>query len=143
MGFVHDNPIGFAPLYRMPVAYHVTLTLAVDAFTDIAFITEDFTDVTHRPEIFLMDARPPVTGAARRPFIQHWCEDAITIECGGNLRRSYPVNRPCENLPNDRRRFFINDEAVFILRVFHITIRGKGTEEQPFLRPHTLGVFDL
>lgn len=72
---------------------HITLTLAIDTFTDIAFITEDFEDVALRPEIFLVDAWPTVTGASRSPFVQHRRGNPLTIEHSRNLRGFYSVCR--------------------------------------------------
>ena len=143
MGLVNDNPIRLTAFYGVPVAHHITLTLAIDTFADVAFVSEDFEDVALRPEVFFVDARPTVTGTSRSPFVQHRGWNAFTVQHGGYFRWSYSVNRQCENLPDNIRRFLINKETVFIFRVFHITIRSKGAEEQAFFCSHTLGVFDL
>ena len=143
MGLISDNPIDLAAFYGVPVAHHITLTLTIDAFSDVAFITKDFENHGLRPEVFLVDARPTVTGTSRRPFVQHRCWYALTVEHSGDFRGFHSVNCQCENPSNNICRLFVNKEVVFIFGVFHITIRSKGAEKQAFFSSHTLGVFDL
>ena len=143
MGLVNNDPIDLTTFYRVPVAHHITLTLAIDAFANVAFVSEDFEDIALCPEVFFVDARPTVTGTSRSPFVQHRCWNTLTVEHGGDFRRSYSVNRQCEDLPNNFCRFLINNKAVFIFGVFHITIRSKGAEKQAFFCSHTLCIFDL
>ena len=143
MGVIHHNPIVLAVLDGMPASDAIPFPLAVDAFSNVAFITKNFADVSICPVVLLVDAGPAVPGTTRSPLIQHGGRGAGTVELCRNHGGLYALRCQAEYHPYHIRRFLIHEEAVFILRGLHISIGSKGAEEQPLFRPHPLGVLDL
>ena len=67
------------------------------------------------------------------PFVFRWVGDSPVIEHPGDGRLAVPLGAKDEYLPHHRRRFLVDKEVPFSLRVLPVAVQGKGADMESVL----------
>ena len=62
-------------------------------------------------------------------LVFHRGEDAQVVEFVSNPLIAHTADLPREDVPHYSGRFFVNEQVVFVLRVFEIAVRRKRTNK--------------
>ena len=93
-------------------------------------------EVPHIPPVFRVFLFPFGAGIAKPPFPVPPCGagDFFFLQPSADIVRTMTVQGISENQPHNRGGFLVNEQMVFVLRVFPIPKRGKTPGKLSFLR---------
>jgi len=93
-------------------------------------------EVPHIPPVFWVFLFPFGAGIAKPPFPVPPCRagDFFFLQPSADIVRTMTVQGISENQPHNRGGFLVNEQMVFVLRVFPIPKRGKTPGKLSFLR---------